>query len=272
VPFTAAHPAAVLPLWPLRRRLHLDTTCLVTGSIAPDFGYFVEGDRLRTFCHTLVGLAAWAVPVALVLAWLFHALVKRPLVLVAPAAIARRVLPEARASWPVRWSFATLASCVAAAAIGAATHLAWDNFTHAHTWGVKHFAWLNRGMTVPLLGRTARFHVLQYVCSILGFAIVIWFVVRALRRRAAAETPPPTDWLARAVYALAIAAAVAATWYARGPSTPPDFESRTAVTMAGLLPGIVVASLVLVLRARRSVDAGDSPRPGDLVDRVQQQL
>ena len=37
MPFTAAHPMAVLPLWPARRRLHLDATCLVTGSIAPDF-------------------------------------------------------------------------------------------------------------------------------------------------------------------------------------------------------------------------------------------
>jgi len=36
MPFTAAHPLAVLPLVRRHRRLGLDPTCLVIGSMAPD--------------------------------------------------------------------------------------------------------------------------------------------------------------------------------------------------------------------------------------------
>ena len=240
---------AVLPLWRGRRRLHLDGTCLVTGSIAPDFAYFVQGDQLRLFSHSLIGLFAWGIPVALALALAWHLLVKRPVVLVSPAAISCRLEDDLRTTWPVRWSPGVLASCVLSALIGAATHVLWDTFLHGSAWGVMHVPWLNRRVTVPLLGRTSRSHALQYVCSVLGTIVVALFVTRALRRRPPAAERRPADWTARLVYAAAlVATTVTAIVVRRGWHR--DFETRVAVVVSGLIAGAALASLLLARRAR----------------------
>lgn len=239
---------AVLPLWPVRRRLHLDATCLVAGAISPDFAYFVHGDDLRRFSHSIVGLFAWGIPVALVLAWLFHAVAKWPLVLVAPRAIARRTIGDARAAWPARWSIGVVVSCIVAAAIGAATHIGWDTFTHANTWGVHHLPWLNRLITVPGLGRTSRFHALQYGSSIAGMLVVAIFIALALRRHPV-EPVPRTDWLARAVYVLVVAAGTAIVAIHRHPWGH-DLETVVGALVAGALVGCFAASLTLTSRTR----------------------
>jgi hypothetical protein len=252
---------AVLPLWPVRRRLRLDPTCLVTGAIAPDFAYFIQGSRLHSFSHTLIGCWPWGVPVGLVLAWLFHAVVKWPLVLVAPAAIARRVTPDARANWPTRWSPSVLASCAISAAIGAATHVVWDDFTHANAWGARHIAWLRHLVNAPVLGRTPWFHVLQYVCSFVGISVVALAAALAIRRRPPAASTRPAAWSARVVYIAAIAVAVLAVTTARGSWSAPAFEERVSGVVAGSLAGVVLASLLLARRARSlrtSIDHGDS--------------
>jgi hypothetical protein len=251
MPFTAAHPMAVLPLWPARHRLHLDATCLVTGSIAPDFAYFVQGDQLRIFSHSLVGLFAWGIPAALVLALAWHLLVKRPLLLVAPVAIARRLVDGVSTPWPARWSPGVLASCIVSATIGAATHLGWDTFTHAHAWGVHRVPWLGRTITVPVLGHTSRFHVLQYVSTIVGMTVVAIFVARAIWRRPRSESCPSPDWPARIVYVTALAVGtVTACLVRRGWHR--DFETRVGVLVSGLLAGIVLASVVLLRRSLRT--------------------
>ena len=96
VPFTAAHPMAVLPLI---GRLRLDPTCLVIGSMAPDFEYFVRAGQMSTISHTWLGLVAWNLPVTLILAFAFHYLIKWPLVLIAPSPIARRAAVLASRPW-----------------------------------------------------------------------------------------------------------------------------------------------------------------------------
>lgn len=57
MPFTLAHPAAVLPFW--RSRLHFPA--LLLGSVAPDFGYFLAGRPVSGAGHTLWGCGGWAV-------------------------------------------------------------------------------------------------------------------------------------------------------------------------------------------------------------------
>ena len=99
MPFTASHPMAVLPVV---GRLRLDTTCLVIGAMAPDFEYFMNGRLLGSFGHTLIGIAAWGVPVTLISALVFHAILKWPLLAVAPRWFARRAASFAARPRPVR--------------------------------------------------------------------------------------------------------------------------------------------------------------------------
>src|SRR6185503_10445443 len=103
---------AILPVLHVRRRLRLDATCLVVGSMAPDFSYFVRGVQRGTFSHTWPGLFAWGIPATLVIALVFHALVKWPLLLVAPRTAAHHLVTAATTRWPTRWSVGAIVSCV----------------------------------------------------------------------------------------------------------------------------------------------------------------
>lgn len=125
MPFTLAHPAAVLPLL----RTPLVPSALVAGSVAPDLPYYVSlqwlgGDYNLTRTHAVSSIL-WLDPlIALVLLAAFHLLLQRPLLALLPGPVAERAWPVTRRSlW--RGSSAP-AWIVLSVAVGAATHLAWD--------------------------------------------------------------------------------------------------------------------------------------------------
>src|SRR5882672_6336607 len=69
MPFTLAHPAAVLPL---RRWPRLDFVALVIGSMTPDFGYYLLLPDMRLETHSFAGSLETCLPVGLLLVLLFH--------------------------------------------------------------------------------------------------------------------------------------------------------------------------------------------------------
>ncbi|WP_299985127.1 DUF4184 family protein [uncultured Pontibacter sp.] len=127
MPFTAAHPAAILPL--LKHSRWFSATGLITGSIAPDFQYFLLLPLFKHGGHTLEGLLYFNLPVALVIASVFHLIVRRPAVAHLPDWLKRRALAVSQLKWITylkeRW-FVFATSVI----IGAASHIFWDSFTH----------------------------------------------------------------------------------------------------------------------------------------------
>ncbi|HEX6342324.1 DUF4184 family protein [Umezawaea sp.] len=126
VPFTLAHPAAILPF----SRGPLVPSALVMGSMAPDLTYYVPlpwldptGTLLTRTHHA--SSVFWLDPLlALVLLVVFHVLLKRPVVALLPPAAAGRVW---RSAERFTWRRATAAWWIAVSlVIGAATHVAWD--------------------------------------------------------------------------------------------------------------------------------------------------
>src|SRR5262245_66554750 len=89
MPFTLAHPAAVIPL-----KRYLPLSALVVGSLSPDLEYLVRLRAVSHLSHTLTGLFSFCLPVGLVLLWLFHRFVKQPLTLLMPTTMRQRLLPE----------------------------------------------------------------------------------------------------------------------------------------------------------------------------------
>src|SRR3954471_24303541 len=108
MPFTPAHPLAVWPFVRWHRWLRLDATCLAIGAMAPDFEYFIHGQQKGNFGHTLLGIPLWGVPATLILAALFHAIVKWPLLIVAPRWIAQRSIEAAARPWPASFRLAMI--------------------------------------------------------------------------------------------------------------------------------------------------------------------
>jgi Domain of unknown function (DUF4184) len=181
VPFTGSHPAAVLPFL----RTPLPASALVIGSLAPDLPYYLPVP-LPEITHTapavvtvdlLIGALAWVV---------WHGLLSAPALATAPTALrgrlAGRVHPglRERLSSPRR-----IALVVAALVVGAATHVGWDEFTHADGWGTAH---------LPLLtaryGRLPGYQWGQYAGSLAGGAVLLLWAARWWRRAPARPVAP----------------------------------------------------------------------------------
>lgn len=172
MPFTFAHPAAVLPL--RRRSKWLQTVPLIVGSVAPDLPYFIPGrfNRVMLETHTFSG-SFWAdIPIGMVVL-LFGFLFRRPLVaLLRPRA--RALCLQAMEHFkdqPLHWVLAPLGILV-----GTWTHVLWDSFTHDNGWMVRRVAVLSAPITLgDYTGSLC--HVLQYVSSLAGLLImIIWYL------------------------------------------------------------------------------------------------
>lgn len=244
----------MLPLVRARRALRLDAACLVLGSMAPDFEYFLRGHLKGAFSHTLAGWWAFGVPVALVAAFLWQVRVAPLLEAIAPDAIRRRGLVDPGRGW---WtSPARVAGGIAGAAIGVATHLAWDSATHWSGYIVHHVPALVTTVDVPVLGPLPLHRVVQHVSSLVGLVAVVAAAAVAIRARPPVRALGPIEAVVRIPARLAAAGilvACEAFAYARlyvfhrGDSGNPD--SLVVAAISGGLLAALVASLVLVSRS-----------------------
>lgn len=204
MPFTLAHPAAVLPL----RRLRLMRTVpLIIGAMAPDMPYYVPwrlAKHLPDITHTPLGTLTLDLPIGLALLlfmWLLRAPLAAPL---GPGPRAKCLVALERfGSRPLNWALAPLSIL-----IGAWTHLAWDSFTHADGWMVGRIPALSA--PVSLFSYTGELcHVLQYVSSVFGLAVLaIWFAL--LPQPAAAQVPAASERSAGGPVLLGVLLAAAA--------------------------------------------------------------
>jgi Domain of unknown function (DUF4184) len=197
MPFTFAHPAAVLPL---RRSRFLHPAPLIIGSLVPDApDYFpVAVSRTLVDTHTLYGSFAICLPWGMAFLILMLML-RHPLT----------VLLSARARWiclrsmeefterPFHWPVAFLSIL-----IGSWTHIAWDSFTHQSGWTTARITVLSA--PVSILGwQTYTSHLLQYVSSMLGLVVVgVWLgaVLRRVPPEVSADASrPQARWLVLAM-------------------------------------------------------------------------
>jgi hypothetical protein len=208
MPFTLAHPAAVLPL---RRCRYLQTVPLIIGSITPDLPYFLPGriplparfTHALSETHTLVGSIVLCIPIGLAVL-LCGYLLRRPLTALMSAR-ARWLCQRAMdrfASRPLNWAAASLSIL-----LGTWTHIAWDSFTHENGWITRRVAALRAPVSFGwYTGEIC--HVLQYVSSAIGLAVLaIWYARLPAPTPAVARTGParPSDGL---VVLLVLAAAI----------------------------------------------------------------
>lgn len=195
MPFTPAHVAAALPL----NRLRLVNSALVVGTMAPDFEYFIRLSPGGGFGHTFAGAFLLSLPLALIVLWIFHTLLKVPLVQLFPDPLRLRLTRYMR---PFRFGGPRrFALIVASALIGIGTHIAWDAFTHPHTWPYRHFALLRAKLPIPLIGPYPCAKFLQLVSSVMGIVFVVLWLLLWYRRtapsrsRAEAWIPAGQRWL-----------------------------------------------------------------------------
>lgn len=176
MPFTLSHAAAALPF----RKLKPVWPALVIGTFAPDLQYFIwisDEDRRG---HHFPDVFLLTLPLALLVLWLFEWIVKVPVIELLPTGVQRRLQNKIE---PLSfWGWKRLGSIILWIAVGIATHVIWDEFTHRHTWMTGHWGALNTYVPVPFLYPMALFKVLQNASTILGFlALCVWFAAWYLR-------------------------------------------------------------------------------------------
>lgn len=179
MPFTLAHPAAVVPL----RRWGV-LSALVIGSMTPDAVYFLPLRVSQPASHSLAGVFWFCLPVGLLAYAVFHLLVKVPVVALLPQAVQRRV-PAVYPGFPDASPVVVVLSLIA----GALTHVGWDAFTHAESLPIAFLPSLRTHLFTVSDFEVAVWKVLQHASTVVGLTLLARWTWVALRDRS--ETPQP---------------------------------------------------------------------------------
>lgn len=98
MPFTFSHPAIILPLSYLPKKW-FSLTGLIVGSLTPDFEYFIRMRVESNFSHTFYGVFWFDLPLAIIISFIFHSIVKNQLFNNLPINIRSRILIFTEFDW-----------------------------------------------------------------------------------------------------------------------------------------------------------------------------
>lgn len=169
MPFTFSHPAIVLPLTFLPRHW-FSLTGLVIGSLTPDFEYFIRMRIKSDYSHTIAGIFWFDLPLGLVLAFVFHNIIRNCLVDNIPIILKSRCFVFKQFDWN-RYFIKNWFTVIISILIGALSHVFWDSFTHDDGYFVQRFPELKNSISllriqVPIL------KILQHTSSFIGILII----------------------------------------------------------------------------------------------------
>jgi len=175
MPFTFSHPAIVLPLTYLSNKW-ISLTGLVIGSLTPDFEYFLRMRIKSNYSHTIDGLFWFDLPLGILLAFIFHNVVRDSLIENLPSILNSRFSVFKRFGWnghfKRKWLVVTISIL-----IGAVSHIFWDSLTHDHGFFFQNFPALQK--SVYLLGRQISIlKILQHSSTLLGGLVIVYAVYK----------------------------------------------------------------------------------------------
>lgn len=171
MPFTFSHPALILPLTYLPQKW-FSLTGLIIGSITPDFEYFIRMKIQSDYSHTIGGLFWFNLPLGIILAFLFHNVVRNTLFNNLPEILKSRLSKFKSFKWKSYFKSNWIVVLVSIFT-GAASHILWDSFTHDHGYFVEKIPALSSqvsilGFQVPIL------KILQHSSTLIGGIIVLY--------------------------------------------------------------------------------------------------
>jgi len=192
MPFTFSHPAIVLPLKLLPKKW-FSLTALVIGSLTPDFEYFIRMKVQSNFSHTILGVFWFDLPLGILLAFLFHNIVRNSLFDNLPLPLKSRLIGFNKFNWNryfiSNWHIASISFL-----LGAISHIFWDSFTHIHGHFVEVIPELSR--TVLFFGRQMPiFKLLQHTSTLIGGFAIMFAIFKITPKAIAARKINAQYWL-----------------------------------------------------------------------------
>ncbi|MWN32906.1 MULTISPECIES: DUF4184 family protein [unclassified Gilliamella] len=174
MPFTFAHPAIVLPFY--KKTKFFSMTTLIIGSMSPDFEYFLRMKIKSDMSHTLLGIFYFDLPITLIVAFIFHSIIRNELIKNLPHFLYKRFAHYLTLNWKQyclhHW-FIVLTSAL----IGILSHIGWDSFTHLTGFFVKHLPFLQQPISlkntdIPI------YQLLQHGSTLVGMSLICIFILR----------------------------------------------------------------------------------------------
>jgi hypothetical protein len=261
MPFTISHTAAVLPFLRHFRRWRV-ASALVIGSMAPDFGFLLPWRMPRFETHSAIALLTFSLPAGLVTYWLFQRVIKSAVREVLPDGAYQRsqesaAIADTRSPW--QWAIAALAILA-----GALTHLVLDAFTHEGARGVHMLPVIDDWLIDVAGHRLPGTRFLQDASSVVGMILVVFLLVRALRKPDAGAAQE-LGWrrlgarersVWRAAYALTAITVATADFLAATQADPiglgisHNLAPAAIASLRGLAASLLGVSILLAVRLR----------------------
>jgi hypothetical protein len=246
MPFTFSHPAAVLPFAFLPARW-ISMTGLVIGSTAPDFEYFFRMNIRSVYSHTWPGVFWFDLPLTILLAFVFHSILRDRLIENLPPFLAKRLIVFRNFSWTKHFK-ENFIVVIISMLIGISSHLLWDGFTHETGMFVQQIGALKNvfiiaGYELPL------YNILQHASTLVGGIIILY----ALMKLPADENYKP----ARSIFpfwffASAIALLILTIRFLTGLKMD-DYGNMLITAISGGLAGLMIMA-GLFSRKRKTVN------------------
>lgn len=180
MPFTFSHPAAVLPLTYLPKKW-ISMTGLMIGSLSPDFEYFFRMKVYSIYSHTWGGLLWFDLPMTLILAFIFHLIVRNNLIDNLPIFWFTRLEVYKNFNWKEYFT-QNFIIVIISSIIGIATHILWDDFTHEQGQFVQSIAELKNTFTIAGFS-IPTYKLLQHASTILGEVFVVYALLKLPKRK-----------------------------------------------------------------------------------------
>jgi hypothetical protein len=228
---------------PLLRQKVFSATGLIAGSIAPDFESFLRMRSSNEHSHTLGGMFYFDLPLSIIIALLFHLVVKESLIANSPSYLQQRFVDLRQLNF---WNYlkSNYWIFLYSALVGSATHLLWDSFTHGSGFMAEMIPFINE-TKVPFQGAVYPFwYTLQHISSVIGLTLLAVYVLLLKRQSCSTTEPSFIFWLV-----MFFVAAIA--FYLRYEYGHRLSQGNIVVAFtAALLLGLILASLLMQAKQR----------------------
>ncbi|WP_430907230.1 DUF4184 family protein [Maribacter sp. 2-571] len=230
MPFTASHPALILPL--LKKRW-VSASGLIMGSMVPDFEFFLRMEAHGPYGHGFWGMFWLNIPLALGFICLYHLMVRNALIRNLPSYFERRFRIFTKFDW-LSYFKAHFWTVVLSVLIGNLAHLLWDAFTHFDGFFVIHWPVLERNAWgLPL------YDILQYAFSLVGALCILKYIASLPTGRPVAKVKNNLWYWSLLTIVCALVMTVR-FWGVPGF----DFDDQIVCLLLSFMVGLLVASLI----------------------------
>ncbi len=253
MPFTFSHPAIIIPFLGKRRKI-FSATGLIVGSIVPDFESFIRLNEHKIYGHTWPGMFWFDLPLGMIVAIIFHNIVRDPLIINLPDFLKNKFTRFTGFGWNT-YTLKHFFVFVTSLMLGIFLHLVWDAFTHLNLVNPD-------AIDSPIyIGHVQLFKILQDADSVLGIVILVWYTAKippaepaeirqekmifAIRARETTISDKLKYWIL--VFVVAIAIVFLAVNFSTQQLT---FVLAIDMVITGGLAALVVASLIQKLAIR----------------------